>query len=178
MSLALLEALRQEIAVLEGELRGDPRYKKLMALKAALHEYGDISTREHNIERIEATPRTINRKPSEVREKALRLSEEFLSLRSPIGPTPTREIYAWITEQGAEVGGKDPVSNLSAMLSQSEKFNSNGRAGWTLAREAAQRHEQAGARMGGSDDSSHVGNEGSGEGGGDETEDDPWQSVV
>lgn len=60
----------------------------------------------------------------------MELAELFLRNRS--GPTPTREILDHIVALGGEIGGKEPVSNLSAMLSNSGRFQSHGRAGWTL----------------------------------------------
>ncbi len=37
---------------------------------------------------------------------------------------------------GVQIGGNDPQNNLSAMLSNSPEFISNGRMGWILARNA------------------------------------------
>lgn len=127
-------ALKAEIQEIENELKNDPRYKKLESLRSVLllYQSSGVAT-----EKAGAPPvRTITRVPSEGRAKAIELAR--LYLRNRVGPTPTRDIYDHVVDNGAEIGGKDPVNNLSAMLSNSDEFQSNGRAGWTLAPENGQ----------------------------------------
>lgn len=129
-----LSALRNEIRWIEAELRSDPRFRKWESLRSVLSLYESSGRAESDFE--ENGSRSVQRSPSEARAKALELARLFLRNRS--GPTPTREIYDHIITNGGELGGKDPISNLSAMLSNSEEFQSNGRAGWTLAPEDGQ----------------------------------------
>lgn len=140
------EALKAEIAELESQLRELPTFRKLESLRFVLDLYeksggasgqraptqswpGSIAS--WTTEPSGGAPRSVTRVPSESRTKALELAELFLRNRS--GPTPTREILDHILTHGGEIGGQEPISNLSAMLSNSTKFQSNGRSGWTLA---------------------------------------------
>jgi hypothetical protein len=123
-----LSALTGEIAELEAELKTDPRFAKLQKLREILSLYSS----DNGVvgKGAEGQQRTVTRVPSEARAKALELADMFLRNRTT--PTPTREILDYIVSNGGEIGGQEPVSNLSAMLSNSETFQSNGRAGWTL----------------------------------------------
>jgi hypothetical protein len=127
--------LKGEIDRLRNELSNDPRYQKLERLEDVLALYGDDGSNGSNGsdggDRGELSHRVLTRSISNARAKALELAE--LLLRNRVGPTPTRQIYEHIVLNGGDIGGRDPVSNLSAMLSNSERFVSNGRAGWTLA---------------------------------------------
>ena len=123
-----LEALTIEISAIEAELRADPRFQKWESLRSVLSLYQASGMAKPLPE--DQGGRTITRAPSENRVKALELARLFLRNRS--GPTPTREIYDHIVNNGGEIGGKDPVNNLSAMLSNADGFQSNGRAGWTV----------------------------------------------
>lgn len=135
-----VDGLKQEITALEAQLQGDPRYLKLQSLRhvLSLYESGvdgklshpDLMLAKHHAEQ---SARTVTRTPSESRQKALDLAQEFLMGRT--APTPTREILEHIIENGGEIGGREPVSNLSAMLSNSDLFQSHGRVGWTLIQE-------------------------------------------
>ncbi|TIO72180.1 MAG: hypothetical protein E5X74_33045 [Mesorhizobium sp.] len=129
-----LAALKSEIRDIEAELRNDPRFRKWESLRSVLSLYQESGMAEAPSE--DQMARTITRAPSENRARALELARLFLRNRS--GPTPTRDIYDHIVSNGGEIGGKDPVNNLSAMLSNSDDFQSNGRAGWTLAPEGGQ----------------------------------------
>ncbi|MCO5081558.1 MAG: hypothetical protein M9955_07850 [Rhizobiaceae bacterium] len=129
-----MDALKAEIDEIERELAADPRQAKLRSLREVLALY-DVSGEARDgwapvAENSPVAPRTVTRAPSEARSKAMELAEFFL--RNRAGPTPTREILDYIVMFGGEVGGKDPVSNLSAMLSNSGLFQSHGRAGWTI----------------------------------------------
>ncbi len=48
------------------------------------------------------------------------------------GPVPTREILDHLTKQGVEIHSAVPQNVVSAILSRSDEFESNGRSGWTL----------------------------------------------
>lgn len=123
------QILRSEIESLEAEISNDPRYKKVESLKNVLALY-DSSGKDSDGEPQQGPLRTVTRVPSETRARAMELAELFL--RNRAGPTPTRDILDHILSHGGEIGGREPVSNLSAMLSNSGTFQSHGRIGWTL----------------------------------------------
>jgi hypothetical protein len=51
-------------------------------------------------------------------------------------PVRTSFLYDLLPDDvRSKIGGKEPASNLSAMLSKSPWFKSHGRRGWTLADE-------------------------------------------
>lgn len=77
-----------------------------------------------------AIARRGGRQASPEREKALQAARLLISNRA--GPVPTREVLEHLESIGIQVGGENPLNNLSAMLSNSEQFTSHGRSGWTL----------------------------------------------
>ena len=77
--------------------------------------------------------KTVTRKPSAEREAALQFARDFLDGKTT--PTPTREIFAAMEDAEIGLAGANPMNNLSAMLSNSDEFNSHGRRGWVLAKD-------------------------------------------
>ena len=120
-----LRTLEREIAELQAELDADPRFQKLERLRSVLPLYRGTQS---DMPKVAAT--TINRPMRENRSEALRIAA--MMLRSRADPVPTRDIYEYVVANGGEIGGKAPVNNLSAMLSNSDEFVSSGREGWTL----------------------------------------------
>lgn len=58
--------------------------------------------------------------------------ETLVAMGSPY-PVKTRTIFSALPEAiTAQIGGRDPKSNLSAIIHNSKRFVSHGRAGWTL----------------------------------------------
>ena len=133
MAEQFLTALKDEITVLEKDLASDPRFQKLQTLRdaLALYEGREAATSDSSVAHIQPTKR-LTRKPSESREKAVKLAFDYARGLNHRDPVPTRVIYEDAIKGVVEIGGQDPVSNLSAMLSGSPLFNSNGRKGWTL----------------------------------------------
>lgn len=130
-------SLRAEIAALEGELTGNPTYRKLKALMAALREYEGGESAHHGapVGRAVAphagAPRVVMRAHSPERTRALDFARNYVRERN--FPTPTREIFEAMEREGVRLGGKSPMNNLSAVLSNSDEFVSHGRSGWLLA---------------------------------------------
>lgn len=120
------DVMKKEIERLEAELETVPAFQKLKAVRIALAAY-EGTTKESS----QPPRKVISRAVSESRERAIDLAAELI--RGRIYPTPTRDIVAHVQDHGVAISGKDPVSNMSAMLSQSERFQANGRSGWTLA---------------------------------------------
>lgn len=147
MSRAFVQALTREIEELESSLAQDARYRKLSALRQVLAHYDELShAKAEPSASSELQPPRQNFQPplrrasSLAREKAVELAEEYLRGRRE--PTPTREIYAFMLSRGAELRGKEPTSNLSAILSKSAEFVPHGRAGWTLSEPSTQIADQ------------------------------------
>lgn len=147
MASQFLTSLRAEISALEADLHRDPRYLKLRSLQDVLRLYEGGAVFDVEPEKIESDegPPTVSsqgpkegqgRQPSETRVRAVALSADFI--RGRMSPTPTRELYSMLVEHGVEIGGKEPVSNLSAILSKSERFKSIGRSGWLLERDQSE----------------------------------------
>lgn len=158
MTSPFLTSLRAEISALEADLHRDPRYLKLRSLQDVLRLYEDGRPSDVEPEKADSNSRGSQeppqgiregqgRQPSEARVKAVALSADFI--RGRTSPTPTREIYGMLVAQGVEIGGKEPVSNLSAILSKSEGFKSTGRLGWLLESDQSeeQLHDEVSAAM-------------------------------
>lgn len=154
MSLDFMAALEAEIADLEAELRADVRFVRLDQLRriyalytdpdGALAEMQPLGPRVINPGSVQGTSfaaphvaaaiargvSRAGRKKSADKAQALEAVELHLNNRS--GPVPTRELLEHLQDLGIEVGGSSPLNNLSAMLSNSDKFLSHGRLGWAL----------------------------------------------
>lgn len=134
MSNDFASQLQREIAALEAELANDPRFLKLEKLREVLALYNEREThsddRAKNADRSDAPSGPPVRTPTPNRLQAESLSAQLLEGRDR--PTPTREIYDYLLAHGVEIGGKQPTSNLSAILSKNDKFKSVGRSGWLL----------------------------------------------
>ena len=136
MSADFVTALDAEIATLEAELRADPRYQKISELRRVRDLYkgtggGAFTPR---VFQQTATQRP-KRARSELRQQILDAAEEMLRGRTE--PTTTAENYD-VDNQDIDIPGQKPRNNLSAMLSNSPRFRSHGRDGWTLASETSE----------------------------------------
>lgn len=142
MASAFVDALKMEIAQLDRVLRSDIRYARLREAERllALYEGGSKDAPLHgfipapqvslHVGRQFLGPEATSRRTSPERAMAMESAEMYVRNRK--GPVPTADIYAHLQSLGIPVGGEKPVNNLSAMLSNSNLFQSNGRAGWTL----------------------------------------------
>lgn len=134
MTGAFLTALEKEIGELEEALRGDLRYARLTELRRVLDLYRSPSYPGVNVPSAvtaaSEAPRVVRRRVSPEREKITDAAKDYLRERSE--PVPTREIYEYLQMLGIDVPGEVPQNNLSAMLSNSSEFLSQGRSGWLL----------------------------------------------
>ncbi len=131
-----VEAMRAEIASLEAELARDVRFIRLRELRKLTPLYGDdnhaetpkpaAATAMPSIARTRQSPR----QSSSERESALASSREYIISRGDV--VPTRDILVHLAKLEIEVGGSNPLNNLSAILSTSGLFRAHGRQGWTL----------------------------------------------
>jgi hypothetical protein len=145
MSTEFVKALDAEIDDLKRALAADIRYMRLQELERVKRLYvadtssprvapapipvlsADISTIRTALN--EHIRRARQRSPE--RQRVLNAVWELLIGKKE--PIPTSFIYDHLIGEGIEVGGNDPKNNLSAMLSNSDQFQSHGRSGWTLA---------------------------------------------
>lgn len=123
--------LREEIKALEDELSSDPRFRKLQALRAALAMYEAPQQRTGAMQASAAGPKREARRQSDDRVQALEIAASLLEGKSE--PVPTRVLFDAVSAEGHVIGGREPISNLSAMLSRDERFQAVGRRGWLLA---------------------------------------------
>ena len=157
MTHELVAALEAEIDSLEAELREDIRFVRLQALRQALALYVDPNgaldriraanahvTHPGNVARgptfHSSAKSDLNPQGSGSRsagrrtslEKARALDAAAMLLRNRSGPVPTRDILEHLSDFGIDIGGSSPINNLSATLSNSDRFKPVGRAGWVL----------------------------------------------
>ncbi|MEL7273228.1 MAG: hypothetical protein AAGK33_07295 [Pseudomonadota bacterium] len=119
-----LNSLKKEVDEIHDQLSNNPLFVKWEKLREALAVY------EAEDESATSPKKSAGRTQSVETAKILAATKKMLTSDTPL---PTREIYDRLSELEIEVGGKEPVSNLSALLSNSDEFRSNGRAGWTIA---------------------------------------------
>ena len=128
MGIGFVRALEEEVAELEAALRADPRIQKLEDAKRLLARYFNTpAINQPTRSRQSAVPRPAAR--SAANQAILDAASEFIIGRSH--PTPTIDIFDYVSSR-MEIPGANPKNNLSAMLSNSPRFQANGRAGWTL----------------------------------------------
>lgn len=136
MGTDFVSALQTEVSALEKELLADPRYQKMVEAKRLLALYTgqrpDSVASSIVVARSPAAPVRRAAPRSPVNQAILDTAAQFLAGRS--APTSTADVFDHVADRH-EVPGKNPKNNLSAMLSNSPRFQSHGRAGWTLALE-------------------------------------------
>lgn len=126
MAKSFVEAMDDEIAMLEAELQADPRYAKLRELKHLRRHYQpQTGLRAYFAHSVGGSTRG-----NPDRDRILDTAASIISGRSY--PTPTADILSAVVDQGLEVHGQNPRNTLSAMLSNSPRFQSHQRSGWTL----------------------------------------------
>lgn len=119
--------MRPEIIV-ELERERQELERKLALVTDLLDAYGPIPNSGTVRRRIRPSLRAAAQQTS---DPVLDGAAELIDGRSD--PTRTAVIFASLTEQGISIEGKNPQNTLSARLSNSPRFISHGRAGWTLA---------------------------------------------
>ena len=132
MSDDFVKALDAEIAGLEAELKADTRIRKLEDVKRLRALYtGASSVNPRPRSRPQLPARSTPRSPAN--QAILDCAAEMLIGRTY--PTSTSDVYHHVSAK-MTVPGAVPKNNLAAMLSNSPRFQSNGRKGWTLAGDA------------------------------------------
>jgi hypothetical protein len=143
MSDGFLKALDAEIAEVEAKLAADPLYIQLLKLRDLRKHYAPVTggvVRDAPSYKMAAEPGAFSlagsavtfrtgRRVSPEREQATKYAREFIEGRTD--PTRMDEIFNYVAGKGVQIGGQDPKSNLSAMLSKTDGFVAHGRSGWT-----------------------------------------------
>jgi hypothetical protein len=124
-------ALDAEIAELERQLLAIPIFAKLSQLRCVRELY--VVSEESRGRATSGSGDMASRRDaraSRKKEQLLQAAADKLEGRSV--PTPTADLYASLTADGLEIPGQKPRNYLSALLSHNARFQSHGRAGWTL----------------------------------------------
>lgn len=137
-----VDALNEEIAALERQLEADPTFMKLREARRLLSIYAGQPTiyppAQQNVavgyiyERPKHLSQPKQPPASGTGAAAIEAAEAYLMEKNR--PVPTLELISVLAKQGIAFGGKNPQNTLSSILSKSEQFMPNGRAGWTLAK--------------------------------------------
>lgn len=106
--------------------------ERLEAVRAVIQAYGPRdSTAVPVYERGAVIPRVrATRVPSAATTRIKALLADLL--RGCASPTPTRDLLQFLESEGINVGGKNPIATLSALLSHASEFEAVGRQGWLL----------------------------------------------
>jgi hypothetical protein len=130
-----LPSLDAEIDRLEKAIEAIPEVVKLRELRRIRALYStteQVLSSIQIIAKVEATQ--AGRRMSPERQRALDYIAQRLGA-DLAGPVRTSAILGMLTDVGIEIGGNDPLNNLSALLSTSGRFVAHGRSGWTLKRD-------------------------------------------
>jgi hypothetical protein len=133
MAGSFLQALDDEIAALEADLATDPRYAKLAELRRLRRLYSEPSPIIGvNPPRSKSTGRRASPERQAVENAVEAILKDIGGITPHFAPMPLADIHRSLESRGVSIPGKDPRNNLSAILSNSPKFEPHGRAGWTL----------------------------------------------
>jgi hypothetical protein len=130
-----LPSLDAEIGRLERAVEAIPEVVKLRELRRVRAMYAESETTSRAAQIVAKIDQAISpgRRMSPERQRALDFIAEQLA-RAVGGPIRTSTLMEMLTGAGIEIGGSDPLNNLSALLSTSGRFIAHGRSGWTLKR--------------------------------------------
>lgn len=138
MPAAFAEALRGELAALEAELERDPRLLKIKHLRDLIDLYEAAPQQGsglvlHPIFAPARKPMPPVRGKDPKREAVLDAVQHVLREMGDETPIKTGEIFELLPQEVIDtIPGREPKSNLSAMMHNSKRFVSHGRDGWSL----------------------------------------------
>lgn len=132
------QALKRELARLESELKADPRYRKIAAIKDLLAQYevpsaaGSTATAEHALagSTISVISNGIKRTRSD--SKATVIRGEVHSQLEQRGVMHREQILMHLTAKGLMGHEKKPLAQLAAYLSDWKEFESVGGGKWRI----------------------------------------------
>jgi hypothetical protein len=140
----MLAAAKAEVERLEAELQATTAYQKLQLAKQVVALYERIPTARFKIGDKPASPADIVQHVSAERSlttKTARIeaaAAKYLEIKR--ARAPASELLGAVSKAGIDIGGKEPVKQLSAYLSTSKAFNNQrqlggyGLADWGLSR--------------------------------------------
>ena len=131
-----LETLEQRLAQLRRKLKGNRDF----------HEYLDVETSIRTIQRLlgNGVSRSSSRKRGPRNPEIVETAVAIMRERDG-RPIRVRELYRELEERGIQVLGNPPSRNLSAKLSYSPQFESQGADGWVLNEDSAPSDDADGA---------------------------------
>lgn len=135
MTADIVSALDAEIAALTKELESHPAWAKREAalkLRTLYAQPSSPSTLKPNTPKSEKRPAAALSRKARMAIKAQVLDVVDNYFGDSNGPYKTGHLYKVVTNSGLTVPGKDPRNNLSAMLSNSDSFESTP-DGWVRA---------------------------------------------
>lgn len=129
-------ALDDEIASLEASLKGHPTVVKLEELKRVRNLYSGgvvFSRTESGVpQELQANAIPVGARRNRGGGERQRILDDAAKyIYGKTHPTLTSEIFRHLSTL-YNIPGSKPKNNLSAMLSNSDMFDSHGRSGWTL----------------------------------------------
>lgn len=134
-----LEAVRREIAQLEAKLRN----AKDREIKISHYiEMFELYSGERATDSVGSETSQRQRRTSSVTSNVNDAVTACINyLREVKHPVKTKDLLTMLQDRGIEVGGQNPVTNLSAMLSRSEGLQADRSVGWSLC-EASQKDDE------------------------------------
>jgi hypothetical protein len=102
---------------------------RLEAVRSVIRAYGMTNDSDHTSGKS-TNHDHVRRTPSDKTRRVISLLTRLLD--GVQDPTPTRELLAFIESEGIQIGGKNSIATLSAILSRAIAFESVGKSGWRL----------------------------------------------
>ena len=124
-----MEKATAKLALVEQDLdKARARVRDLEQQAERLRTYIEVATELNSSPQLKAPVR-----PAKITkgEKLVGYCIEIITARE--GPVRTRELVAELTKRGIDIGGTNPVTNLSGALSKSPHLINDRVNGWSLA---------------------------------------------
>jgi hypothetical protein len=125
-----IDAMRLELSALEAELEDDPRYRKIVGLRALISEYTNNRLAPKHAARLPALSPT---RAPQINTKKARIHDVIRDILIARGPVHRSDLLQAIEDQGLIVSQKNPMLALASYLSDFKDFRSAGQGIWTLA---------------------------------------------
>jgi hypothetical protein len=140
-----IEAMDAEIEALEATLSKNPQYVKLKELHRLRHLWTPASDVRREQPRASRSLRSGGgRRSSPQRQRIIDEAASIIRATFSATPVPTVSLLNILLTNGVAVPGKDQRNSLSAILSGAKhRFQSHGRAGWTLKPESTETADHA-----------------------------------
>lgn len=114
-----IQILEDRIADLQQQLAENPTYKELEILKGTLRQLSELAAPQPTGVRLYVSDRLAPAKDQITTKGAI-----HAVLHEAAEPLTTREIHDRLIEAGRQVGGRDPIINLSSIMSKDNSLRS------------------------------------------------------